>query len=56
MIVFKQLNCGKRKACWDNLIYEMSHGQNRYKVICLLSEPYLLRDGRCPKLPFGFQC
>ena len=56
MIVFKQLNCGKRKACWDNLIYEMSHGQNRYKAIYLLSEPYLLRDGRCPKLPFGFQC
>ena len=56
MIVFKQLNCGKRKNCWDNLNYEMSHDKYKFKTIYLLSEPYLLRDGRCPKLPLGFQC
>ena len=54
MLLFTQFNVGKRKLAWDMLCNDMSHAKRNKYNIFLITEPYLLKNGRCPKLPPGF--
>ena len=51
---FTQFNVGKRKLAWDMLCYDITHAKRKQHSIFLITEPYLLKSGRCPKLPPGY--
>ena len=53
-MLFTQFNVGKRKLAWDMLCNDINHAKRNKCNVFLITEPYLLKSGRCPKLPPGF--